>query len=90
MQDKKLWGGRFSESTDAFVEEFTESISFDKELALYDIKGSIAHAKMLGKQGIIPQEDTEKIIKGLQEIEQEIKENKFAWKKEFEDVHMNI
>jgi len=90
MQEKKLWGGRFSESTDAFVEEFTESISFDKELALYDIKGSIAHAKMLGKQGIIPQEDTEKIIKGLQEIEQEIKENKFVWKKEFEDVHMNI
>ncbi|EEP59942.1 argininosuccinate lyase [Sulfurihydrogenibium yellowstonense] len=90
MQEKKLWGGRFSESTDAFVEEFTESISFDKELALYDIKGSIAHAKMLGKQGIIPQEDTEKIIKGLQEIEQEIKENKFIWKKEFEDVHMNI
>jgi argininosuccinate lyase (EC 4.3.2.1) len=90
MQEKKLWGGRFSESTDAFVEEFTESISFDKELALYDIKGSIAHAKMLGKQGIIPQEDTEKIIKGLQEIEQEIKENRFVWKKELEDVHMNI
>jgi len=90
MQEKKLWGGRFSESTDAFVEEFTESISFDKELALYDIKGSIAHAKMLGKQGIIPQEDAEKIIKGLQEIEQEIKENKFVWKKELEDVHMNI
>jgi len=90
MQEKKLWGGRFSESTDAFVEEFTESISFDKELALYDIKGSIAHAKMLGKQGIIPQEDAEKIVKGLQEIEQEIKENKFVWKKELEDVHMNI
>jgi argininosuccinate lyase (EC 4.3.2.1) len=90
MQEKKLWGGRFSESTDAFVEEFTESISFDKELALYDIKGSIVHAKMLGKQGIIPQEDAEKIVKGLQEIEQEIKENRFVWKKELEDVHMNI
>jgi len=53
--EKKLWGGRFSEGTDAFVEEFTQSVSFDKQLALYDIKGSIAHAKMLGKQGIIPQ-----------------------------------
>jgi argininosuccinate lyase len=88
--EKKPWGGRFSESTDAFVEEFTESVSFDKELALYDIKGSIAHAKMLGKQGIIPMEDAEKIIKGLLEIEEEIKEGKFRWKKELEDVHMNI
>ncbi len=90
MSEKKLWGGRFSESTDAFVEEFTESISFDKELALYDIKGSIAHARMLGKQGIIPQEDAEKIIKGLEEIRKEIEEGKFQWKKELEDVHMNI
>ncbi|WP_457640739.1 argininosuccinate lyase [Persephonella sp.] len=88
--EKKLWGGRFSEGTDAFVEEFTESISFDKELALYDIKGSIAHARMLGKQGIIPQEDAEKIIEGLEEIKKEIEEGRFQWKKELEDVHMNI
>ena len=87
---KKLWGGRFSEGTDKFVEEFTESISFDKELALYDIKGSIAHARMLGEQGIIPKEDAEKIIKGLEEIKREIEEGKFQWKKELEDVHMNI
>ena len=87
---KKLWGGRFSEGTDAFVEEFTESVSFDKELALYDIKGSIAHARMLGKQGIIPQEDAQKIIKGLEEIREEIKQGNFQWKKELEDVHMNI
>ena len=87
---KKLWGGRFSEGTDQFVEEFTESISFDKELALYDIKGSIAHARMLGEQGIISKEDAEKIIKGLEEIKREIEEGKFEWKKELEDVHMNI
>ena len=87
---KKLWGGRFSEGTDAFVEEFTQSVSFDKELALYDIKGSIAHARMLGKQGIIPQEDAQKIIKGLEEIREEIKQGNFQWKKELEDVHMNI
>ena len=87
---KKLWGGRFSEGTDEFVEEFTESISFDKELALYDIRGSIAHARMLGEQGIIPKEDAEKIIKGLEEIKKEIEDGKFEWKKEYEDVHMNI
>ncbi len=90
MSEKKLWGGRFSEGTDEFVEEFTESISFDKNLALYDIKGSMAHAKMLGKQGIIPEEDAQKIIKGLEEIRKEIEEGKFQWKKELEDVHMNI
>lgn len=90
MEKKKLWGGRFSEGTDEFAEEFTESISFDKELALYDIRGSIAHARMLGKQGIIPKEDSEKIIKGLEEIKKEIEEGKFKWKKELEDVHMNI
>ena len=88
--EKKLWGGRFLEGTDQFVEEFTESISFDKELAIYDIKGSIAHAKMLGKQGIISEEDAEKIIKGLEEIKKEIEEGRFKWKKELEDVHMNI
>ncbi|WP_457622163.1 argininosuccinate lyase [Persephonella sp.] len=88
--EKKLWGGRFSEGTDQFVEEFTESVSFDKELALYDIKGSIAHARMLGKQGIIPKEDAEKIISGLEEIKREIEEERFEWKKELEDVHMNI
>ena len=81
--ENKLWGGRFSEDTDQFVEEFTESVSFDKELALYDIKGSIAHARMLGEQGIIPKEDAERIIEGLKEIEKEIKEGKFEWKKEF-------
>ncbi|RUM49551.1 MAG: argininosuccinate lyase [Hydrogenothermus sp.] len=90
MAEKKLWGGRFSESTDAFVEEFTESVSFDKELALYDIAGSIAHARMLGNQEIIPKEDAEKIIKGLEKIREEIKQGKFQWKKELEDVHMNI
>ncbi len=90
MSEKKLWGGRFSEGTDEFVEEFTESVSFDKELALYDIKGSIAHARMLGEQGIIPKEDAQKIIEGLKEIEKEIKEGRFQWKKELEDVHMNI
>lgn len=90
MRQEKLWGGRFSEKTDEFVEEFTESVSFDKELALYDIQGSIAHVKMLGKQGIIPQEDADIIERGLEEIKRQIEEGKFLWKTELEDVHMNI
>ncbi|OAG27320.1 argininosuccinate lyase [Thermodesulfatator autotrophicus] len=87
---KKPWGGRFSEETDKLVEEFTASVHYDKRLALYDIRGSIAHARMLGKTGIIPKEDAEKIISGLKEIEKEIKEGRFKWRKDLEDVHMNI
>ena len=64
----KLWGGRFTQPTDKFVEEFTASIQFDKRLYHQDIRGSIAHARMLGKQGIIPMKDVEDIIHGLQEI----------------------
>ncbi|AEH45167.1 argininosuccinate lyase [Thermodesulfatator indicus DSM 15286] len=87
---QKPWGGRFSEETDKLVEEFTASVHYDKRLALYDIRGSIAHARMLGKTGIIPLEDAEKIIAGLKEIEKDIKEGRFKWRKDLEDVHMNI
>ncbi len=87
---KKPWGGRFSEETDKLVEEFTQSVSFDRRLALYDIKGSIAHARMLAKQGIIAPEEAQKIIQGLEEIAEEIKSGRFHWRKELEDVHMNI
>lgn len=87
---KKLWGGRFKEKTLKLVESFTESISFDKRLWKYDIEGSIAHAKMLGKQGIISLEEAKKIIKGLEEIADEIETGKFLFKEEFEDIHMNI
>ena len=64
MAHEKLWGGRFTQPTDKFVEEFTASIAFDKRLYHQDIRGSIAHARMLGKQGIIPMEDVEAIIGG--------------------------
>ncbi|SMP19919.1 argininosuccinate lyase [Desulfurobacterium pacificum] len=90
MSEKKLWGGRFKESTDKLVEQFTESVSYDKRLALVDIAGSIAHAEMLRKQGILTEEEAEKIINGLKEIQKEIEEGKFDWKVEYEDVHMNI
>jgi argininosuccinate lyase len=87
---KKPWSGRFSEKTSSVVESFTESISFDHRLWKYDIEGSIAHAKMLGKHSIISREDSEKIIKGLEEIAKEIETGKFRFRKKLEDIHMNI
>lgn len=86
----KLWGGRFSKETDALVEEFNASIDFDKHLALYDILGSRAHVKMLCEQEIILPEEKAKILKGLEEVEKEIKEGKFNYRVEHEDIHMNI
>ena len=87
---KKLWGGRFQEKTAGIVEQYTESISFDKRLWKYDIEGSIAHAKMLSKQRIIPKKDADKIIKGLKDIYKEIESGRFKFRQELEDIHMNI
>ncbi len=87
---EKLWGGRFTAPTDQFVEEFTASIAFDQRLYRYDIEGSIAHAKMLAKQSIISDDDTEAIVKGLQEILEEIEAGKLEFKISLEDIHMNI
>ena len=64
----KLWGGRFEKATDGMVDDFHSSISFDKRLYKQDIRGSIAHATMLGEQGIIPKEDADKIVEGLKGI----------------------
>ena len=90
MTQSKLWGGRFSQPTDAFVEEFTASIQFDQRLYRYDILGSQVHARMLAKQGIIAQEDAETIVAGLQEILAEIEDGAFAFSISREDIHMNI
>ncbi|MFN3395321.1 MAG: argininosuccinate lyase [Thermodesulfovibrionales bacterium] len=87
---KKLWAGRFKEKTAKVVESFTESISFDSRLWRYDIEGSIAHAMMLGRQGIITEEEAEAIIRGLREIASEIESGKFEFREELEDIHMNI
>jgi argininosuccinate lyase len=87
---KKPWAGRFKERASKVVEHFTESISFDNRLWRYDIEGSIAHAKMLGKQGIITKEDAKKIIRGLEEIAREIEIGKFRFREGLEDIHMNI
>lgn len=87
---KKLWAGRFAEKTSKIAEAFTESISFDKRLWRYDIEGSIAHAKMLGKQKIISQKDSSAIINGLKNIAGEIETGRFRFTVELEDIHMNI
>ncbi|MBU0654862.1 MAG: argininosuccinate lyase [Gammaproteobacteria bacterium] len=86
----KPWGGRFSESTDAFVEEFTASINFDKRLYKHDIQGSRAHARMLGKAGILNNNEVEQILSGLDSIEKSIENGDLEWKVALEDVHMNI
>jgi argininosuccinate lyase len=91
-QDKtsKLWGGRFNEPTDAFVQRFTASVDFDRRLYAQDIEGSLAHASMLHRCKILSQPELEQIQRGLEEIKQEIEAGSFAWSVELEDVHMNI
>jgi argininosuccinate lyase len=90
MSQDKLWGGRFTQPTDKFVEEFTASINFDKRLYHQDIRGSIAHATMLGKQGIIPLKDMETIVAGLKAILGSIEAGTFDFSVSLEDIHMNI
>ncbi len=89
MSDK-LWGGRFAKGTDALVEDFHSSISFDQRLYRQDIAGSIAHAAMLGAQGIISQQDSETIINGLEEVLAEVESGKVAFEVGAEDIHMNV
>ncbi len=89
-QNAKLWGGRFQEPTDAFVERFTASVGFDRRLYRQDIAGSIAHATMLCKVGVLSQEEREAIVDGLAGIRDEIERGEFEWSVAREDVHMNI
>ncbi len=87
---KKLWGSRFPKKTSSLADKFTSSISFDKRLAKYDCLGSIAHARMLVKQGIIPQRDGRKIIGGLGAILKSLAGGKFKFDPQAEDIHSNI
>ncbi len=86
----KPWGGRFSESTDAFVEEFTASIQFDQRMYKHDIEGSKAHSAMLAKVGLLTDAEKQKIHQGLDEIKAEIEQGTLEWSISLEDVHMNI
>ncbi len=89
-KQNKLWGGRFSEPTDAFVEAFTASVEFDQRMYKQDIEGSRAHAQMLTKTGVLSENDLSALLGGLDQIEKEISEGKFEWSVQLEDVHMNI
>ena len=86
----KLWGGRFQKNTDKKVDDFNSSIRFDQRMYAQDIKGSIAHAKMLGKQGIIEMSESEKIVKGLLDVLSDIENGKVEFLIDAEDIHMNV
>ena len=86
----KLWAGRFQKETDTLVNDFNSSIAFDARMYKEDIAGSIAHAAMLGKQGIIEEHEAEKIIDGLKAILADIEADKVEFSLENEDIHMNI
>ena len=85
-----IWGGRFAEPTDAFVERFTASVDFDKRLYHHDILGSIAHADMLHSIGVLDADEHEAVVGGLKRIREEIERGEFVWREALEDVHMNI
>ena len=87
---EKLWGGRFQKATDKKVDDFNSSIRFDKRMYRQDIRGSIAHARMLGKQNIIPKDDADKIVCELENILKDIEGGKVEFLIDAEDIHMNI
>lgn len=87
---QKLWGGRFSASADSFAEEFGASISFDKRLAPFDIEGSIAHATMLGRCGIITPSESQAIVDGLMKVRARLERGELEFRLSDEDIHMNI
>jgi argininosuccinate lyase len=86
----KLWGGRFTEATDAFVQRFTASVQFDQRMAAEDIAGSLAHARMLCAVGVLTADELTDIESGLEQVRSEIESGQFNWSVELEDVHMNI
>lgn len=86
----KPWSGRFTEATDAFVERFTASVGFDQRLYRQDIRGSLAHADMLARVGVLTRQEANQISKGLESILADIEAGRFRWSISLEDVHMNI
>ena len=89
-ETNQSWGGRFSEPVDAFVARFTASVGFDQRLYRQDIRGSLAHARMLARTGILSDRELNSIVQGLIEIEKAIEDGDFVWSEALEDVHMNI
>ena len=86
----KMWGGRFSTGPDAIMEEINASIGFDQRFFAQDIRGSKAHCRMLAETGIISREDADQIVAGLDVVLAEIEDGAFEFKRELEDIHMNV
>ncbi|HLQ41070.1 MAG TPA: lyase family protein, partial [Tetragenococcus sp.] len=87
---KKLWGGRFDGKNEAWIDAFGASISFDQKMAQQDIKGSLAHAKMLGHTGILTEDEVNKITQGLNSLEKKLEDNQLDFTVANEDIHLNI
>ena len=87
---RKPWGGRFREATDPAVERFSASIHFDRALALHDLRGSIAHARMLGRAGLLSASDTAVLVDGLRAVRRELEDGSFPFDPGLEDIHMNV
>ncbi len=90
MQEKKLWGGRFEKSPDQAMEDFHSSIAVDQRMYREDIRGSVAHARMLAKVGVISEQDADAIITGLQAVLERIEAGDVQFSKSAEDIHMNV
>jgi argininosuccinate lyase len=88
--EKKPWGGRFTAPTDAFVEAFTASFEFDRRLYRHDIEGSVAHARMLGRVGVLTADEVGAIVRGLQSVAEDIEAGRLTWSAALEDVHMHV
>ena len=85
-----LWGGRFEKEMDSLVKDFNASIFFDQRMFEEDIDGSVAHVTMLGKQGIVTEEEADQIIKGLEKIREKIRSGEIVFTVDDEDIHMGI
>src|SRR3712207_3540327 len=90
MSQDKSWQARISEATDALAASFVESISYDRRLYKHDIAGSVAHATMLAKVGLITEQDRDAIIEGLRGIERDIEAGHFHFDQSLEDIHMVV
>ncbi len=90
MKTNASWGGRFSEGPKEAVAAYTESVSYDRDLAFQDIRGSQAHARMLARQGILTAQEGRVLVEGLDRVAEEIRQGRLVWRPELEDVHMNI
>jgi argininosuccinate lyase len=90
MQESHAWSGRFSEPVSELVKKYTASIDFDKRLAEFDIEGSLAHATMLNKAGVLSDDDVAAIRRGMAEILDDIRAGRLEWSVDLEDVHMNV